>query len=386
MGAAARLLRLARSPRLATARFVVSAFLLWRGALFVLDFAAVRTLPERRPNANKDYVAFPGSPFWDSFARWDSGWYNRIAQRGYYYEGTQSNVAFFPAYPYLSRWLGRLVGGHWVAGLLLSNLSLLASLFFVHGIARRYLDEDGARRAVVFVLVFPGSFFFSAFYTEGLFLATVAGAFYFYERDRLLPAGLFGCAAALTRSTGLLLFPALLLGVLHRRGWRLGRDSARLAWLLLIPAGLGIFMAILAVQVGDPMAFAKAQAGWGRGFTFPLFTLYREAKAVSWSYLGPEHLFVAVDLLAALGLFVVTALSLRRLDLAHVVFAISSVLVPLASGRALSMMRFAGCVVPVFLVLAMITRRPLVDRFVTYAMALFLALETVLFARWYWAG
>jgi Gpi18-like mannosyltransferase len=377
------------SPRFATARFIVAAFLLWRGALFAVDFAVVHTLPERQPNSNKDYSAFPRSPFWDSFARWDSGWYDRIARRGYYREGGQSNVAFFPAYPYLSRWLGQVVGGHWVAGLLISNLGLLLGLFFLHGIARRYLDEDGARRAVLFALVFPGSWFFSTFYTEGLFFFSVAGTFYFYERDRLLPTGLFGFLAALTRSTGLLLFPALLLGALHRRGWRLRDLTPRLLHLLWIPAGLGVFMWILAHQVGDPWAWVSAQAGWGRGLSFPLTTLFEEAMRVDWSFRWSTFstpLFLVLDLATTLGLFAVVAASLRRLDSAHTVFALLCILVPLASGKVLSMLRFASCVLPLFLVLAVAARRPLVDRFVTYAFALFLALEAVLFSRWYWAG
>jgi Gpi18-like mannosyltransferase len=381
--------RFLRPPRLATARFIVTAFLLWRGALFAVDFAVVHTVAERQPNPDKDYSAFPRSPFWDSFARWDSGWYDRIARRGYYHEGNQSNVAFFPAYPYLSRWLGRVVGGRWVAGLLISNLALLLGLFFLHGIARRYLDEDGARRTVLFALVFPGSWFFSAFYTEGLFFLSVAGAFYFYERDRLLPAGLFGCLAALTRSTGLLLLPALLLGALHRRGWRLRDLTPRLLYLLLIPAGLGVFMWVLAHQVGDPWAWASGQAGWGRGTSFPLLTLFEEAKKVDWSFPWSTYstpLFLVLDLVTTLGLFAVVAASLRRLDSAHAIFALLCILVPLASGRALSMLRFAACIPPLFLVLAMAAKRPLVDRFLTYAFALFLALETVYFSRWYWAG
>ena len=376
------------SPRFAAVRFVLAAFLLWRGALFLLDFATVYSLPERSPNGNKDYAAFLDSRFWDSFARWDSGWYNRIVARGYYFEGGQSNVAFFPAYPYLSRWLGAVVGSPWAAGLILSNLTLLGGLFFLYGIARRYLDEAGSRRAVLFALAFPSSFFFSAFYTESLFFFTVAGSFYFYERDRLLPAGLFGAFAALTRSTGILLLPALLLGALHRRGWRPRNLTPRLLWLLWIPAGLATFMLILWVQVGDPLAFMKAQAGWGRNAAFPLTAIVNEAKAVDWTFPRPDYsqIFLVFDLVATLGLCAVLGASLRRLDLGHAVFALLSVAFPLASGRVLSMTRFAACMLPMYLILAMVSKRRGVEQFLLYAMALFLALHTISFSNWYWAG
>ena len=38
------------------------------------------------------------SPFWDAFARYDSGWYQQIARSGYEYTpGGRSTIAFFPA-------------------------------------------------------------------------------------------------------------------------------------------------------------------------------------------------------------------------------------------------------------------------------------------------
>lgn len=381
----------AGAPQVSTARFILLSFLLLRGALFAIDFVAVRAIDEPDPNRYADFRAFPDSPFLDSFARWDSGWFNRIALRGYYREGPQSDIAFFPAYPYLSRWLGTVVGGHWIAGLLISNLSLVGALFFVHGITRRYLDEDGARRAVHYVLVFPSSFFFSAYYSEGLFLFAVAGAFYFYERDRLLPAGLLGCLAALTRAAGVLLFPALLLGAFHRAGWRWREVGLRLALLLFIPAGLAIFMVILAVQVGDPMAWVTAQAGWGRQATFPLVTIFKDAHALDLSggadSVGANmRVAQAVDLAATLGLAMVVAASVRRLDSAHTMFALLSVAIPLTSGSTLSMMRFAACVVPIYPLLAMAGRTPAWERVLFAVMAMLLALQTALFATWHWAG
>ncbi len=370
-------------------RFILLSFLLWRGALFALNFAVATAIPERIPNPERDYAAFPEQPFWDSFVRWDSGWYARIAQRGYFLEGAQSDVAFFPAYPYLARWLGSVAGGPYAAGLAISNLALLGALFFIHRIARRYLDEDGARRAVLYALVFPPSWFSSTFYAEGLFLFTVAGALYFYEEDRLLAAGLCGAAAALTRSTGIVLFPALLLGALHRRGWRLSSLAPRLPSLLLIPLGLSALALIQLDQVGDPWAWLAGQAAWGRESAFPLLALFREARSLNPAFPKDPYsvsVFLALDLAAALGLFAVAAASLRRLDSAHTWLTLGTVLAALSSGRVLSALRFSACVVPVYLVLASATRRPWLDRFLTYAFSLGLALEAVLFGRWYWAG
>jgi len=50
--------------------------------------------------------------FWDSMARYDSGWYYGIASQGYaFVEGGRSNLAFFPLYPVLMAAGGKLLGG-----------------------------------------------------------------------------------------------------------------------------------------------------------------------------------------------------------------------------------------------------------------------------------
>ena len=51
------------------------------------------------------------SPFWDTFARFDAGYFEGIAWGGYApLAGGRSNIAFFPVYPLLMRAVGRLFG------------------------------------------------------------------------------------------------------------------------------------------------------------------------------------------------------------------------------------------------------------------------------------
>ena len=63
------------------------------------------------------------SPFWDTFARYDSGYYEGIAWSGYApAAGGRSNIAYFPVYPMLIRAVGRLFERH-------------HSIFYISGIA-----------------------------------------------------------------------------------------------------------------------------------------------------------------------------------------------------------------------------------------------------------
>jgi hypothetical protein len=370
---------LGRSPRLRLVLQFLGALMLWRGALFFLIYVTRIMIPERVGNWNKNWAAFPEKPFVDSFARWDSIYYFRIATQGY--TGPEADLAFFPGFPLLVRGVAKLTGNPWIAGLVVSNLSLLAALFFVYGIALRYFDERDARRAVLWVLMFPTSLFFSMFYSESVFLLTVAATFYFYEREQLIWAALCGILAAFTRPTGILLCPALILGALHRGEYRY--LSPRMLFLLLIPSGIALVAYLQYRAIGDPLAFINAQALWGRSSMSPLRALALQVHTIAAHRDGVQAAF---DCLAVVGLFSVVALSLHTLDLAHSVFAALSVLVPLSSGRVLSMERFAACVVPLYLVLTRVTMSPNVERYAIYLASLSLALHTILFASWFFAG
>jgi len=366
---------------------VIVLFVLWRGMLFAFDFVGTTMTTQRRPNPNKDYQAFKDNWFWDGWARWDAGWYKRIVDRGYYFEGGQSNVAFFPLYPLVTKAVAKVVRNPWAAGLLVSNASLLLALFFLNGIARMYFDQEGAQRSLVYLLVFPTSFFFSAYYSEALFLLTTATSFYFYLKARYFWCGLFGLLATMTRPTGVALFIAFLLGYLWNKRARPSQMNARILWILLIPCGLLVFMAILWAQVGDPMAFVKGQEGWGRSFTFPLRTLLDEYAHIDFSFprdLGNTD--ILMSLITSLLFLVLPLLLLGRCDVSLILYSLLLVLMPLSTGRVLSMMRFEVVAFPAFFALALLGKRQFADRLIVSTLAIFLGLYNLLFFNWYWAG
>ena len=101
---------------------------------------------------------------------WDSGWYVDLALNGYQRApgaDGQANWAFFPAFPGLAAGIGRLTGlAPFHAMILISNLSFLAALLLIHRLARAEFDRKTADLAVVLLCVAPGSYIFSAAYTE----------------------------------------------------------------------------------------------------------------------------------------------------------------------------------------------------------------------------
>ena len=364
-------------------------FAVWRGLLFLLVLLGVgmtQERPDRDPNT-RAWQAFPGSPFWDSWARWDSGWFMTIVEHGYGgHENTDKTAAFFPLFPMATRAVAALTGDHWAAGLIVSNLSLLLALVFLGRIARHGLDDDGARRASAYLMAFPASFFLSAYYSEGLFLLMSTAAFSSYLRGRFFWCGLFGALACLTRHVGLAVFASCMAGVV----WGLirgdGRFRASSAWVLLMPAGTLAFMAVLYVQLGDPFAFIEAHGSWGRSLG-SAGGLVESLRAIDWSV--PRDMMNTITLMDAVSAAAFLALPLvlvRRFDPALVVYGVLLIAVPLATGSFKSLMRCEAVSFPAFLALARLADRREVDRAIVFGFALLLGLLSVQFANWYWVG
>jgi len=365
-------------------------FLFFRGLLFAFALFATSATKERHPVPEKLWEAFSASHYFlDGFFHWDAAWYRLIAERGYFVTLglPQQNVAFFPLFPYLSRWLGLALGSHLLAGVLLSHVAFFVGLFFLARIARMYLDEDGAERTVLLVLLFPSSWFFSAYYTEGLFLGVTTASFYYFLRGKYLPCALFGALACATRSTGIALLPAFVLGL----GWETYKKRVPFRWaslsLFLIPVGLLAFMWLLQSQVGDPLAFAKVQTGWGRQTAFPLVTLYREFSRVHFSFPRNE---INTDLflsgLTAVAFLILPLFLIRRVHLSLVVYAELSLLIPLSTNRVMSINRYAAVVFPTFLALSSLAHTRPRERVLFFGMTLFLGFYTLQFFNWHWAG
>ncbi len=244
-------------------------------------------------------------------ARWDAAWYLVIAHYGYRPDlgsFTASRTAVFPLYPLTVGGLERLGAPPVIAGVLVSLGALTVALYGLHrlttleaailaskrdGRLRAAIAANDMPRLVVMLTAFaPMAFFFSAVYNESLFLALSVWAFLCARRGRFGSAAALGALASATRNTGVLLVvPVALLYLYGPRedrapdflGARSLRPRYRLRpdgpWLLLIPAGLALYMAHLAIAGGDVLAPFHAQAAWSRHFAGPLAGVWDGAKA-----------------------------------------------------------------------------------------------------------
>jgi hypothetical protein len=207
-------------------------------------------------------------PLRNMLARWDTFFYLDIATHGYAWNGNAhqgQNIVFFPLFPMLMRGAGWLGGGHpLLAGLLVALTAfLLALLVFWRWTADR-LGPEVATGAVWLLSAFPLAVFFSAAYTESLYLLLVVSACYFAERRRFAPTAAAGFLGGLVRPNGwLLAIPIAWTMLIADQDRQRHRSILRSAAIAAPVAGVLCYCAYLAWRFGAPLAWLAGQAAWG---------------------------------------------------------------------------------------------------------------------------
>jgi hypothetical protein len=395
-------------------------------------------------------------------ARWDASWYLVIAHYGYRPDlgaFTSSRAAFFPLYPLGLKTFAWFGLAPVIAGVLLSLTAFALALYGIHRLTTLELAHAGrpagrsllgarsraasdaggeladgepadgerggdvARLAVMVTAFAPMAVYFSAVYSESLYLALSVGLFYAARQGRFAAVGVLGALAGATRSAGvLLLLPALVLYLYGPREdrppdfpaarrlaprYRLGKD---LLWLALVPAGLALFVAYLGLSGGDPLSPFHAQDVWGRHFAGPYLGVWDGLQAAfegarqllslqqshayfplagDSAFIGAEHnLLLAAFLLAAIVAIVGV---LRRLPLAYGAYVIAALALPLSypvtSQPLMSLPRFLVVLFPLSMwFAAWLAGHPRAQRPALICSGLLMAFFVAQFATWHWVA
>jgi hypothetical protein len=402
-------------------------------------------------------------------ARWDAAWYLVIAHYGYHPElgsFTASRSAFFPLYPLALRAISDSGLPAVLVGVLISTAAFALALYGIHRLstleAPRLLGvrsrgpaaagDDGenggtgdavvdpaaarahthararggevARLAVLATALAPMAFYFSAVYSESLYLALSVGVFWSARQGRWAWAGALGALASATRSAGIVL--ALPVAILYLYGpredrppdlparWRFGgvryRPRGDALWLAALPLGLVAYAAYFALAGGDPLQPFHAQEVWNRQFAGPYVAVWDGARAAfdgarQLLSLQREHVyfklaggdpFVAAEHNLVLFAFLLAALAaivgvLRRLPVAYSAYVLAALALPLsypvAAQPLMSLPRFLVVLFPLFMWFgAFLQRRPRVRPALLVASALLLAFFAGQFATWHWVA
>ncbi len=334
------------------------------------------------------------SPFWDAFARHDSGWYFDIARKGYdataAVAGGRSNIAFAPVYPLLMRYVGRLFGRApgdvYLAGIVVSWVSFVIAMVVLYRLAALDLPRRRAERAVLLTAIFPFSFFFGAVYTESTFLLFTLLAFYGFRTRRWMLGGVAGAVATATRVTGIMLWPALVW-----IAWRAAKPErpdrlAAAAALGVATLGFVGYCAYIYSLTGSPLLWATALTRWGGGYhpggapwTAPI-DLLRRLSTHPYAFLASEPMALYDTLYGVTALLFAAAIPFvwAQFGAGYGLFMLLNLYLPLSSGAFEGLGRYCSVLFPAFVWLASIRSR-FVYTSAVVAFALFYTLGLALF-------
>jgi hypothetical protein len=387
---AARLRELWRGP----VGYCLRVYLGVRVALLALGLLASGMFPDAGDEGLPQWPAPRPGGWSTAVTAWENAdalRYLKIASQGY--ADDDGSGAFFPLYPLLVRLVGVLTGGHWLLGAyVVSNVALVVGLVLLYRLTALEMSETAARRAVLYLCVFPTGFFLFAPYSESLFLALSVGTLYAARRVQWGAAALLGLLAALCRSPGVLLALPLAVEALLQARQLAGSRPAVLRRLAAgagacVATGLGLllYLGFWQARAGDWLLPIELQkTGWGKQDAWPWETLWSGARAAVGSPGADPGGYFLVDLLVVLLVIGAAVWVALRSRLTYAVYTWASVLFPLFlmwPGRPLlSLPRIYLVVFPVTWALARLAERWRAHEAVLVASALSMAVLATAFA------
>jgi hypothetical protein len=370
-------------------RDALFVFVLTRSLIFLILICVghVTVVPFPEMDAHHAVILLDGQSLAGDLRRtmWqaDVVHYMTIAQAGYHRapfdigDPRSHEFAFFPLFPLLLWLLGHLTADVILWSAFLSNLFFFVALILLHRLTVAFGHDDSiARRTLFYLAAFPVSYFFSAPFTESLFVLLTVGSFYAAKREKWWLAGVIGLLASGTRLTGVFLLPALLV-----LSWQMYRSLQikKILGLMLIPLGLIAYMFYSWWLSGDALAFKHASEAWNRKpeifFVVPVikYLLNPQNIAGSWNV----HLLNGVCILLCVACIYILA---KRREWALALYTLLSIIPPLSSGVMQSFERYTMGFFPVFIALGIVTTSERLDQTIRFAFVFLLGIMTTLFA------
>jgi len=397
-------------------KHILKLFLFLQAALVVSCFLGQKFLPLQTGFLGRKFGEFAHQPLLWPRANFDGFHYLSIARNGYGY----LEQMFFPFYPKLIKFLYPLFNSFLFSGLFISSLFFILCLKLLGEI----LKEEGenkktVRKTLLFLVLFPASFYFLSVYTESLFLFLILSSFWLAKKKKWLLAGLTAGLASYTRLVGICLLPALVCEYYESESGRKMKERIKSArtgliykfrikylvyffksrwvhlknffFIFLSGWGLLAHSYYLKKTCGDWLYFIKIRPSFGGQrpagrVIMPYQVFWRYLKMIfavdpkTFVYFNVWLEFLTALLFLGLLAWGWYRRKQNKIKTSWLVFSSLVYLLPTLTGTFSSMPRYVLACFPCFLVLAKL-KLPKVIYFFSGALLL---LCTALFARGYW--
>lgn len=307
-----------------------------------------------------EFLNIPVIKAWSNF---DGVHYLNIASDGYITGGR-----FFPLFPLVLRVLSLDAFNFpltFIISLILPNLIFIGALIMLIKLLKLDYPSKISDKTILYLILFPVSFFFISVYSEGLFLLLTLMCFYFSRKRKWYLAALSAMFLTASRLVGIVIVPALIFEYLITE-----KPKNFKSWFILFTISAISALGLVAYSVfnyfhwGNFLHFIAAQGELNNGrstsgFVFPLQTIYRYLKIL---ISLPLNLFEWWIALLELSSFIFGAVLLviawiKKVRLSYLIFGALAFLFPTLSGTFSGLPRYLLVIFPIFLTLALIENK-----------------------------
>lgn len=314
-----------------------------------------------------------------SFNIWlhlDSDHYINIAKDGYL-PLTQDNwnraveLVFLPGYPYVLRVLNVVIRNFLLSGLIVSALFFASSGCMFYRLLRLDYEHARAMRAVKFLLLCPGMFFFVAPMSESMFFFFCLMSMYAVRKGKSITACIAAAAAGFTRSLGITLLVPVFLELVHRavsdRQAAFKQKILMILPVLIVPLGFGAYCAINYKISGNPFQFLEYQAvHWYQktGFFFAsgAYQFQRLLEVI-----GLRHPNVLgrwlPNCFSCFSALILISLTAKKLRPSYTAWFIAYYFIAIGATALMSAPRYLMVCFPLFISIMLLTENKYADRF-----------------------
>ncbi len=330
------------------------------------------------------------APVSDMFRQWDALRYLAVAEKGYQsaIASDTSLIPVLPLYPALISAGSFLTGSPMVAAVVISNSALAVASIYLYRIVR--IDDKGGMApvyAVLFLSIFPTSYFLRTAYTESLFLSLVIPSFYYARKGNWVLSGALGMFSTAVRITGLAAFAGLLFEYLYQNKFR-AKSLFRKDFLAVcvVPLGFLVYVYLNYQLLGDPLYFVKVQGDYFGRHVASFWEGLRNAFVFTYSKMPGEQITLGYSEAFAgiIGMF--ASLFAFKVRPSYGVYSILALFTVTFNSFWIGTPRYLLSIFPLFILMGRVGEKSELMRFVMVFLSLtLLTIFLSLFVQGKWA-
>lgn len=315
-----------------------------------------------------DFITHPSNNWINIWDRWDSGVYKTIAQSSYKFVNVKLDFWAFlshfpPLYSLTMATASRLLNISLInAGILVSLASIIfASVILYKLVYLEFKSNRIAWLAVIFLNLYPTSYFTISIYSESLFLLMTIWGFYCLKKEDYFLSGFAAAGAILTRLIGIVFIPVYVLYFFlsyKKSGFNLKKFYPFFFSLI----GLIIYLLINKFYFGSYFYFLTEKLSFNttKHLMLPFKETYFDLLAIFKGSNFLDQTFMTTrgwNSIFTLFLLIITVFGIKKINWIYSVYSFCSILIFASLSWGISNARYTLSVFPVFMVLALTKNR-----------------------------